>query len=386
MSVTFMENFNFTGVRNGDGSTTAPSLADIRANFKRRGGDAYTADSGVLSAMGIGRETEAAGLDAHTFLTMVMNTYAGNGNQGTGLGVPVTWANGVYFGLRVRLPSVANTMSYFYIGTAPTPVNNTLDLINFQYTAAGWIAYIGYYTSFSGSMSVPAGEWLTVEVFRDNAGKVSAWVNDILLRAPTYTSTLPGTNTGFLPYIYFGPKRMGAYTPGSASFDVSDLYVVDPTITPGPVYRLGSSARVATIPLTADVVAQWTLPAGAPATTHRDNIKPYRATQSPLEVVDSTVIGARDQFSLGAVPKLSSDATLVGAVQIERMASNTGGATHSISMEMDAGGGIKETTTVTLPAASGFVYGSEVLQRNSDGAGWTLANVPTTKVGFSVKS
>lgn len=386
MSVTFMENFNFTGVRNADGTTTAPSLADIRANFKRRGGDTFTADGGVLSAMAIGTETEAAGLDPHTFLTMVMNTYAGNGNMGTGLGVPVTWANGVYFGLRVRLPSVANTMSYFYIGTAPSPVNNTLDLINFQWTGSAWQAFIGYNTSFSGAMIVPSDEWITVEVFRDSAGKVSAWVNDILLRAPTYTSTLPGANTGYLPYIYFGPKRIGAYTPGSVTFNVSDVYAVDPTITPGPVYRLGSSMRVATVPLTADVLAQWTLPAGGTASTHYGTIRTYRATQSDLEVVSSVTLGARDQFSLGAVPKLSADAALVGAVQIERMASNTGGATHSIAMEMDAGGGIKETTAVNLPAASGYVYGSEVFQRNSDGAGWTLANVPTTKVGFSVKS
>lgn len=386
MSVTFMENFNFTGVRNADGSTTAPSMADIRANFKRRGGDAFTADSGILSGMAVGSETEAAGLDAHTFLTMTMNTYAGLGSASTGLGVPVTWENGVYFGFRLRLPVSANGVSYFYAATAPTPVGSTLDLINFRYSASVWYVHIGNNTTFSGSMIVPAGEWITVEVFRDSAGKVSAWINDTLLRAPTYTSTLPATNSVYRPFIYFGPKRMGEYTQGSVSFDVSDMYAVDPTITPGPVYRLGSSVRVATVPLTADVIAQWSLPAGAPATTHGENIQPYRATQSPLEVVDSTVIGARDQFSLGAVPKLSSDAALVGAIQVERMASNTGGAAHVISMEMDAGGGVKETAAVTVPAAAGFVYGNEVLQLNPDGAGWTLANVPTTKVGFSVKS
>ncbi|WP_324271087.1 hypothetical protein SOP91_00055 (plasmid) [Enterobacter hormaechei] len=386
MSLTFMENFNFTGVRASDGTTVAPALADIRANFKRRGGDTITTDQGLVSAMAVNSETEAAGLDPHTYLTFSVNTYAGSGNTMGGFGVPVTWTNGVYFGFRIRLPVTANTMMGFGVSTTPATLYNVYDLLNIQWTGAGWQAFIGYNNSFSGAMTLPSGEWITIEVYRDTAGKVSVWVNDLLMRAPSYTCGLPPTSSAYYPYLYVGPKRNGTYTPGGGSFDFGDMYVVDPTISPGPVYRLGSSMRVATLPLVSDVLTEWTLPAGAPAATHRENIKPYRATQSALEVVDSVTIGARDQFALGAVPKLSSDAALVAAVQVERMASNTGGAAHAISMEMDAGSGITETSVITLPAASGFVYGNEVFQQNSDGAGWTLANVPTTKVGFSVKS
>lgn len=390
MSVTFMENFNFLGARNGDGTSAAATITDVKNIFKRRGGDFYNGGATLWNGGGPLTETEAAGLDTHNFLRMSAYYYQGNGNTQDLLGVPVNWANTFYLSMRIRIttpPGGATGMRYFVCTSNPGVMGNIYDLFNIWDNNTNWVLMAGYAVNVSGTpIILPVNEWVSIEVYRDSAGKITLWANDVILKSPSYTHSILPVSNAYYPYVYFGPKRIGSFLQTTGIYDVADLHVVDPTITPGPVYRLGSSARVATVPLAADLQTQWSIPAGATTTTHRDTIKPYRATQSALEAVDSVTIGARDQFSLGAVPKLSADATLVGAVQIERMASNTGGATHSISMEMDAGGGIKETAAVTLSAASGFVYGSEVLQLNSDGAGWTLANVPTTKVGFSVKS
>ena len=387
MSITFMENFTFDGARNADGSSVVPNLNDAKNIMKRRGGDFYNGGQTLWNSATFATETEMAGLDLHSFLRMNAYYYAGSGSTRDLLGVPVNWANGVYFSMRLRINGgPANTMRYFVCSTDPSTLAGTRDLFNVWDNGAQWYIFTGYQSSFSGLIPFAYNEWVTIEVFRDSAGKVTLWANDIIIKAPTYTNTLPGATSRYYPFLYFGPKRVGSYIESNLAYDVADIVVIDPTITPGPVYRLGSSARVARIPLATDAVAQWNIPAGGIATTQRDTIKPFRAIQSPLEMVDSTVIGARDQFTLGPVPKLKVDNTLVAGVQVERTSGNTGGSAHSISMEMDTGSGIKETSVLTIPAATSNVYGNEVLNRTPEGANWTLANLAATKVGFSVKS
>lgn len=305
-----------------------------------------------------------------------------NANSFYPIGIPIPSSKVFYFSTRVRwtrtdIPD-AGLRLYFSIGTA------------FNAPASSFYAFAmpvgGKWTVYAGGGNAGPGytfgyDWVTIEIARKADGTIRVWANDLLLYTAGLSVTTPAAN-----FLYMGWAQSGGSSGGSIFYgwEFADTVVVDPA-TPGLQNRPGSASRVLSVPFTADVTAQWSLPAGVTG-PHYPFMADYPAAVDPNRVLTGDTVGQREQYQAGAVPVAVPGANKVLSLQIEQRPSNLGGSPHTFATELDAGAGIVEVAQNQLAGASGFVYRPVFLDKKPDGSNWTAADVAALKAGFSIKS
>lgn len=222
----------------------------------------------------------------------------------------------------------------------------------------------------------------TIEILHAADNRIKVWLNDLPVGA---NPVIPSSTTGF---VYFGARRQVVVSAGSAldyPVALNDIIVVDPS-TPGLQYRPGQTARVESMELTADDVAQWTLPAGVTGSHYPIMNLPWRGTVPATEQLSSLTIGAEELYSAAA---LRTDlGSKVHAVEIEGQFANNAAAAHTLTLNGNFGAAGKAALRdLTIPIGGVPQYNRLVLDKNPNGnVDWTLATATAPKVGFSIKS
>lgn len=299
--------------------------------------------------------------------------------------IPIPASKAFYFSTRIRWnrPDLPDTSMRFYlannadVNAAFSPTN----MFCFAYpVGAGW-RFCANNSLTAAIKDTALQEWITIEVLRKADGTARVWFNDNLMYISGMNITAPGDN-----YLYIGRAQAGGGSGGNFlwGWEYMDTVVVDPA-TPGQQNRPGASARVLSVPFTADLVAEWT-PAAGVSTPHRSLMANYPAVPVTADLLTGTEVGKREQYQAGAVPVVVPNADKVLSVQIEQRAANPGGTPHSFATEVDAGAGRQEVAQNSLAGGSGFVYRPVFLDKKPDGTVWTAADVAAMKAGFSLKS
>lgn len=306
-------------------------------------------------------------------------------NEFGAIKIPIPASKAFYFSTRIRWnsPNIPEASQRLYIANN-ADIQGAFNAVN----TFGFVYPFGTGWRFCANTSLTAAvkdfavqEWICVEVLRKADGTARVWVNDNLLYIPGMTINAPADN-----YLYIGRAQAGGGTGGSAQYgwEYMDTVVVDPA-TAGLQNRPGASSRVMSVPLTDDVVAEWT-PAAGVVTPHHTLMANYPAVPVTNDLLTGSDVGKREQYQASTIPVVVPNADKVLAVQIEQRAANPGGVQHSFATEVDVGAGVQEIREVALAGASGFVYRPVFLDKKPDGTVWTAADVAAMKAGFSLKS
>ncbi len=229
------------------------------------------------------------------------------------------------------------------------------------------------------SVAVPWDQPFCVEVHRRVDGTFRCWVNDILLQV---SQTIPAPPANVL---YFGRAQINNTSGGAyCGWDLMDAVVIDPT-TPGQQYRPGSSMRVLSSPMNADVTTDWLPPSGV-TSSHFSLVSGLTATVDANKVLTGNTVGMRDQYQSGGVTLINATTNKVLSVGIEKRIANAGSVAHSYATELDTGAGPAEIENVTMAGLSGYLYQPVYLDKKPDGSIWTPADLATLKAGIKVKS
>lgn len=374
MAIIAAENFNIA----------ESTHADIRNALASRnwalGGSTLWANSAI--------KTQVENGVTRTFLGMGTNYYPGSGLSFDAIGLPLTNnSNPFYLSFRIRFPytTALSPVIEFGVDTQNSSSIGANRLVRINNTGTNLLVYPGEGPTSSLNASfiqLPFNQWTMIEVFRAADGKVTVWVDDFLLRgAPTFFNTAPAADN---PRVWLGPSRSRSYVQSQPEWQISDVILVDAAL-PGLQYRVGSTARVDSVPYTADVVAEWAPPAGVTA-AHNSLMTEFKATPDPNKILTGVTPGQREKYQVGAVPKSRADNDVILAVGMERRANNAGGAAHTFASEIDLGAGNVEVGGVTLAAGAGYQYIPKFMDKKPDGSNWTMADVAAMKSGFVVKS
>lgn len=302
--------------------------------------------------------------------------------------IPIPSSKEFYFSTRVAYydsgnNGIADAGLRLYIATSGTfsDAGSNGRLFGFAMPANGAWTFYTANTNSGNSRNFGVFERIKVEVYRKADGTTKVWVNDFPLINASLTTTAPADN-----YIYIGRAQSSQSSGGNSNWgwDYMDTVVVDPS-TPGLKYRPGAAARVVSVPMTADVQANWLPPTGV-TTPHYSLMADYPAAVDTNKILTGDTVGQRDQYQAGAVPVVVPGANKVLSVQLEQRSANPGAALHTYATEIDTGTGITEVAQNQIAAGGVFVYRPVFIDKKPDGTNWTAADVAALKAGFSLKS
>lgn len=223
-------------------------------------------------------------------------------------------------------------------------------------------------------------KFYTVEVYRSAAGVYKVWLDDFLLTAPAGTSIVAPSTAGYLQFSLGNVTSVSP--PPVMTIDMLDFVSVDLS-NPGLQYRPGRTSRVIPVTATADAITEWT---GGDGTAHYSQLSDFANTVSSNGYITANTVGKREQYQQGGVLAGYESLAQVLSVGAETYLGNFGGASHTLTTEVDVGAGPVSMGDILLAPSGAYQYRPVYADKKPDGTNWSIADLSAVKTGFSIKS